>query len=131
MNWLDQIQWNNEGLVPAIVTDATTGRVLMMAWMNRDALIATTTEKQAVYWSRSRRSLWRKGETSGHVQLVVEMRLDCDGDAIQLMVEQAGGIACHTGRQSCFFQRFDGDTWQTVDPVLKDPADIYASKHSG
>lgn len=125
MSWLEQVCWNDEGLVSAIATDAHTGRLLMVAWMNRDALAATASEGRAVYWSRSRQRLWRKGEESGHSQRVVEIRLDCDGDAIQLTVEQAGGIACHTGRQSCFYQRLEGTEWRQVEPVLKDPAEIY------
>ncbi len=125
MTWLDDVQWNGDGLVPAIATDIETGQVLMVAWMNREALTATAAERQAVYWSRSRQKLWRKGEESGHIQQVQEIRLDCDRDTIQLKVQQVGGIACHTGRQSCFYQRLEGDRWQTVEPVLKRPSDIY------
>ena len=125
MEFLDEVSWNTEGLVPAIAQDAESGVVLMLAWMNRDALELTVKEKRVVYWSRSRQQLWRKGETSGHVQELIELRLDCDTDAVLMRVNQLGGIACHTGRQSCFYRAFDNDNWQTVDPVLKDPKDIY------
>jgi phosphoribosyl-AMP cyclohydrolase len=123
--WLDAVQWNADGLVPAIAQAAATGKVLTLAWMNRDALAATAAEGRAVYWSRSRKKLWRKGEESGHVQRVQEIRLDCDNDAILLLVEQVGGIACHTGRERCFYQRLDANGWTTVDPVLKSETDIY------
>lgn len=126
--WLDQVQWNSEGLVPAIAQDATSDRVLTLAWMNREALAETAKRGEAVYWSRSRRKLWRKGEESGHVQRVVELRMDCDSDAILLRVEQEGGIACHTGRERCFFLRLEQDRWVTTDPVLRDPALIYGRK---
>lgn len=116
--WLDEIKWSAEGLVPAIAQEAGSGRVLMMAWMNREALAETAASGRAVYWSRSRNKLWRKGEESGHVQRVKEMRLDCDADVILLTVEQAGGIACHTGRRSCFFRRFENGEWRTTDPVV-------------
>lgn len=122
---LDQINWNEAGLVPAIAVDAQTGLNLMVAWMNRDALRETLESNKAVYWSRSRQKLWRKGEQSGHQQLVQEVRIDCDADVIQLRVEQSGGIACHTGRQSCFYRVYNDGQWQTVEPVLKDPAQIY------
>ncbi|MDA8650968.1 phosphoribosyl-AMP cyclohydrolase [Porticoccaceae bacterium] len=125
MEFLDEVSWNADGLVPAIAQDAESGVVLMLAWMNRDALELTVKEKRVVYWSRSRQQLWRKGETSGHVQELIELRLDCDTDAVLMRVNQLGGIACHTGRQSCFYRAFDNDNWQTVDPVLKDPKDIY------
>jgi phosphoribosyl-AMP cyclohydrolase len=125
MEFLDEVSWNTDGLVPAIAQDAESGVVLMLAWMNRDALELTVKEKRVVYWSRSRQQLWRKGETSGHVQELIELRLDCDTDAVLMRVNQLGGIACHTGRQSCFYRAFDNDNWQTVDPVLKDPKDIY------
>lgn len=125
MNWLDEVAWNAEGLVAAVAQEATSGRVLMVAWMNREALQATVSEGRAVYWSRSRQKLWRKGEESGHRQEVREIRLDCDGDAIQLLVEQIGGIACHTGRESCFYRRLDGATWETVDAIARDPSEIY------
>ncbi|MDB2343425.1 phosphoribosyl-AMP cyclohydrolase [Porticoccaceae bacterium] len=125
MEFLDEVSWNADGLVPAIAQDAESGVVLMLAWMNREALELTVKEKRVVYWSRSRQQLWRKGETSGHVQELIELRLDCDTDAVLMRVNQLGGIACHTGRQSCFYRAFDNDNWQTVDPVLKDPKDIY------
>ncbi len=124
-HWLDEVLWNDDGLVPVIAQEASSGRALMVAWMNRDALAETVATGRAVYWSRSRSRLWRKGEESGNVQRVVELRLDCDGDAVLLRVEQTGGIACHTGRHSCFFRRLSGDRWETVDPVLKDPESIY------
>jgi len=125
---LDSVCWNADGLVPAIAQDADSGRVLMLAWMNRAALAETLASGRAVYWSRSRSALWRKGETSGHSQQVREVRLDCDGDAVLLRVTQSGGIACHTGRWSCFFRRWDPvNGWETVDPVLKDPEDIYGA----
>lgn len=127
-NWLDELHWNSDGLIPAIAQDAKSGRVLMMAWMNREAMALTAEKGEAVYWSRSRGQLWHKGETSGHVQKIVEIRLDCDDDVIILQVEQLGGIACHTGRESCFYRVLDGDKWQEVDPVLKDPQAIYHSK---
>ena len=122
---LDRVRWNAQGLVPAIAQDADTGEVLMMAWMNRDALTATIAEGRAVYWSRSRQSLWRKGESSGHTQRVEEVRLDCDGDTVLLKVKQEGGIACHTGRRHCFMYRLENGEWRTCEPVLKDPAEIY------
>ena len=124
-DWLDTVKWNADGLVPAIAQDANSGRVLMLAWMNREALRATLDSGNAVYWSRSRRKLWRKGEESGHVQKVREIRLDCDEDAVLLHVEQLGGIACHTGRQHCFFRRCENGGWVEVDPVIKDPSEIY------
>jgi phosphoribosyl-AMP cyclohydrolase len=123
--WLDQIQWNSDGLVPAIAQDAESGRILMMAWMNREALKLSSELGHAVYWSRSRNKLWHKGETSGHVQKLHEIRLDCDEDVIVLQVEQLGGIACHTGRESCFYRVLRDGNWQVVEPVLKDPKDIY------
>ena len=124
-SWLDQVRWDASGLVPAIAQDAAGGRVLMVAWMNREALAETAATGRAVYWSRSRGRLWRKGEESGHAQQVREIRLDCDGDVVLLAVEQAGDIACHTGRQSCFFSRLEAGRWVAVDPVLKDPELIY------
>lgn len=124
-SWLDTVNWNSDGLVPAIAQDAKTGRILMMAWMNREALQLSAERGEAVYWSRSRNRLWHKGESSGHIQKLHEIRLDCDEDVIVLMVEQLGGIACHTGRESCFYRRLKDGEWQTVEPVLKDPADIY------
>jgi phosphoribosyl-AMP cyclohydrolase len=125
MSWLDEIAFDGRGLVTVIAQDATTHRVLMVAWANRDALAETAATGQAVYYSRSRGRLWRKGEESGHRQRVSEVRLDCDGDVVLYLVEQAGGIACHTGRESCFFRRLDGDAWRIVDPALKDPELIY------
>lgn len=126
-NFLDEIKWNSDGLVPAIAQDHQTDRVLMVAWMNRDALMETARRNEAVYWSRSRNRLWHKGEESGHVQTVHEIRLDCDADVIVLKVEQRGGIACHTGRESCFYRVLQDGEWQTVDPVLKNPEQIYKS----
>ena len=124
-NWLDQIRFNAEGLIPAIAQDAASGKVLMMAWMTREALRLTAEKREAVYWSRSRGKLWHKGEQSGHVQQVQEIRFDCDEDVILLKVEQKGGIACHTGRESCFYRRLHGDQWIEVDQIIKDPKDIY------
>ncbi|MBC7416512.1 MAG: phosphoribosyl-AMP cyclohydrolase [Herminiimonas sp.] len=127
--WLNKIKWDEHGLVPVIAQEAATGDVLMFAWMNRDALAQTVATGEAVYWSRSRKKLWHKGEESGHVQKVLDIRIDCDEDVVLLKIEQAGGIACHTGRHSCFFQKFDGAVdggdWIVVDPVLKDPESIY------
>lgn len=128
MNWLDEVRWDGNGLVPAIAQDVHTGRVLMVAWMNREALALTVQEGRAVYWSRSRGRLWRKGEDSGHVQRLHELRLDCDGDVVVLQVEQIGGIACHTGRASCFYRRYADGRWEPVDAVLKDPDAIYAAR---
>ena len=125
MEWLEQLRWDEQGLVAAIAQDARSGRVLTVAWMNREALRATVEKGEAVYWSRSRKRLWHKGEESGHAQKVLEVRLDCDADALLLKVEQVGGIACHTGRESCFFRKLENGKWVTVDPVLKDPALIY------
>jgi phosphoribosyl-AMP cyclohydrolase len=124
-NYLDKIAWNEQGLVPAIAQDVNTGKVLMLAWMNREALQLTVQEKRAVYWSRSRAKLWFKGEESGNVQQITDIRLDCDNDVILLMVEQIGGIACHTGRNNCFFQQLEADEWIKVEPVLKDPSILY------
>jgi phosphoribosyl-AMP cyclohydrolase len=123
--WLDQVRWTTDGLVPAIAQDASSGRLMMMAWMNRQALAATAAEGRAIYWSRSRQRLWQKGEQSGHEQKVKEIRLDCDHDAVLLLIEQVGGIACHTGRESCFFQRLDDKGWISVDPVIRRPEEIY------
>lgn len=125
MAWLDEVRWNSEGLVSAIAQEEATGDVLTQAWMNREALERTAATGEAHYWSRSRGKLWRKGEQSGHAQRVREIRLDCDGDAILLVVEQTGGIACHTGRHRCFYQRLEGGAWRAVEPVLRDPASIY------
>ena len=124
-NWLDVVNWNSEGLVPAIAQERGTGKVLTLAWMNRTALSLSVTEGRAVYWSRSRQELWRKGEESGHVQLIEEVRMDCDNDAILLIVTQQSGVACHTGRHSCFYQKLAGGSWQIVEPVIKDPGTIY------
>ena len=124
-DWLNEVPWDKDGLVPVITQDFSTGRVLTLAWMNREALTLTADKGEAVYWSRSRKKLWRKGEESGHAQKVRELRLDCDSDAILLRVDQAGGIACHTGRESCFFRKLEDGRWVTTDPVLKDPAAIY------
>lgn len=124
-DWLDHVRWDDQGLVPVISQDAASGKVLMFAWMNREALAQTAATGQAVYWSRSRGKLWCKGEESGHTQLVKDIRLDCDADAILLRVEQLGGIACHTGRERCFFQQLQDGRWQAVEPVLKNPKLIY------
>jgi phosphoribosyl-AMP cyclohydrolase len=126
-DWLDAIRWTADGLVPAIAQDAETGDILMMAWMNRESLRLTAEEGQAVYWSRSRGKLWRKGETSGHQQIIRDIRLDCDEDVILLKVEQKGGIACHTGRRSCFYRTLKDGQWVSVDPVIKEPGTIYGS----
>jgi len=129
ISWLDEVKWDKDGLVPAIAQDVNTGRIMMVAWMNREALELTAQEGRAVYWTRSRQKLWRKGEESGHVQKLHELRLDCDGDVVLLTIEQLGGIACHTGRESCFFRRLTPEGhWEVVDEVLKDPAAIYADK---
>jgi phosphoribosyl-AMP cyclohydrolase len=125
VSFLDEVPWNESGLIAVVTQDHESGRVLTVAWMNRTALQQTVETKEAVYWSRSRKTLWRKGEESGHIQRVLEVRLDCDADAVLLKVEQAGGIACHTGRESCFFRKLEDGRWVTVDPVLKDPALIY------
>lgn len=123
--WLNKVNWSEDGLVPAIAQDAESGDILMVAWMNREALKQTVERGEAVYWSRSRKKLWHKGEESGHTQKVKEIRLDCDEDVVLMKIEQSGGIACHTGRRSCFFQRLENGQWVTVDPVLKDPHEIY------
>jgi phosphoribosyl-AMP cyclohydrolase len=123
--WLEQIAWNEQGLIPVIAQDANTGVVLMFAWMNQEALQLSVKEQRAVYWSRSRNRLWFKGEESGHIQHLKDIRLDCDNDVILLKVEQLGGVACHTGRESCFYQQLQQENWVTVDPVLKDPATLY------
>lgn len=125
MSWLDQVAWTEDGLVPVIAQEKDTGKILMFAWMNREALQLTRDTGHAVYFSRSRNKLWHKGEESGHTQIVHDIRLDCDDDVILLTVEQLGGIACHTGRHNCFFQQLQGDDWVTVEPVLKDPKAIY------
>jgi phosphoribosyl-AMP cyclohydrolase len=123
--WLDEVLWDEQGLVPAIAQDAVTGEVLMFAWMNREALALTAESGHAVYWSRSRGRLWHKGEESGHTQKVLDLRVDCDKDVVLLKIEQIGGIACHTGRRSCFFNRLETSGWRDVEPVLKDPKEIY------
>jgi phosphoribosyl-AMP cyclohydrolase len=123
--WIDEVSFGSEGLIPAIAQDFESGRVLMVAWMNRDSLIETVRSERAVYWSRSRNKLWRKGEESGHEQQVLEVQLDCDADVLILRVQQGGGIACHTGRNSCFFRKLTTDGWQETEPVLKDPEEIY------
>jgi len=124
-DFLDEITWDEDGLLPAVAQDAESGRILMVAWMNRESLALTEKEQRAVYWSRSRKKLWRKGEESGHIQQIKEIRLDCDSDVIVLKINQIGGIACHTGRESCFYRVLRDGEWHTVDPVLKDPEDIY------
>ena len=126
MSWLDDVRFDSDGLIPAIAQDHQTGRILMVAWMNREALALTVAEQRAIYWSRSRAKLWRKGEESGHVQKLIELRLDCDADVITMQVEQIGSMACHTGRESCFYRRLHDGQWQTVDPVLKSPDEIYS-----
>jgi len=123
--WLNKVNWAADGLVPAIAQDATSGRVLMVAWMDREALRRTVQSGEAVYWSRSRKKLWHKGEESGHTQRVKEIRLDCDSDVVLLQVEQQGGIACHTGRESCFFSKLENGSWVETDAVLKNPDEIY------
>ncbi len=128
MNWLDEIRFDANGLIPAIAQDAYSGKILMMAWMNRDSLQLTAAKKEAVYWSRSRAKLWHKGEQSGHIQKVLEIRFDCDEDVILLKVEQQGGIACHTGRESCFYRQLQKDKWIDVEQVIKDPNEIYSDK---
>jgi phosphoribosyl-AMP cyclohydrolase len=127
-SWLDEIKWNDQGLVPAIAQEAGSGKVLMVAWMNREALEETAKSGRAVSWSRSRSKLWRKGEESGHVQTVMEIRLDCDNDVVLLQVEQAGGIACHTGRHNCFFRVFRDNQWVETDPIIKPEEEIYGKK---
>jgi phosphoribosyl-AMP cyclohydrolase len=127
-DWLDEVPWNEHGLVAVVAQEASTGRVLTVAWMNREALKQTAEGKEAVYFSRSRDSLWRKGEESGHIQKVREIRIDCDADAVLLQVEQVGGIACHTGHERCFFRKLENGRWVETDPVLKDPALIYGKK---
>ena len=123
------INWNEQDLIPAIAQDWQTGEVLMLAWMNREALALTLSEQRAVYWSRSRQALWRKGEESGHIQQLKELRIDCDADTVLVKVEQVGGIACHTGRRSCFYRRREPDGWQVTDEVLRSPEAIYGNHH--
>ena len=129
MKWLDEINWDANGLVPVIAQEYDTGKVLMFAWMNREALQLTSESKQAVYWSRSRNKLWRKGEESGHIQKVHDIRLDCDEDVILINVEQIGGIACHTGRHNCFFKKLDNNQWLIDQAVIKNPDEIYKEAH--
>lgn len=124
-DWTGELRWNDDGLLPVVAQDAASGRLLMMAWMNREAVRLTAESGQAVFWSRSRKRLWHKGEESGHVQKVLEMRLDCDGDVLLLKVEQVGGIACHTGRESCFYRKLEDGAWVEKDLVIKDPSEIY------
>ncbi|CAM5213449.1 phosphoribosyl-AMP cyclohydrolase [Oligella ureolytica] len=133
MQWMTQVNFNDQGLIPVIAQDWQTDRVLMVAWMNHEALVETVNTKRGVYWSRSRKKLWRKGESSGHAQLVHDIYLDCDADVILLKVEQIGGVACHTGRESCFYKILTTDEsgeldWLTADPVLVDPATMYQSE---
>ena len=133
--WIDAIAWNADGLVPAVAQDAASGEVLMLAWMSRESLARTAETREATYWSRSRQALWRKGETSGHVQRVIEIRLDCDADAVLLRVQSVAGIACHTGRRRCFFNRLEGEDggarWVETDPVLADPGTFLAGSPAG
>ena len=126
--WMDELKWDDNGVIPVVTQDAGSGRVLTVAWMNREALMQTARSGEAVYWSRSRGRLWHKGEESGHLQKVMEIRTDCDADVVLLKVEQVGGIACHTGRESCFFNKLEDGRWVATDPVLKDPALIYAKR---
>jgi phosphoribosyl-AMP cyclohydrolase len=125
MIYIDDVSWDKDGLVPAIAQDAESGVVLMVAWMNREALQLTIDENRAIYWSRSRQKIWRKGEESGHIQELIELRLDCDSDVILMKVNQIGSIACHTGRQSCFYRIFKDGKWEDFDEVIKDPKDIF------
>jgi phosphoribosyl-AMP cyclohydrolase len=125
MSFVDDILWNSDGLAPAIAQDAKTGKILMVAWMNREALQLTVIENRAIYWSRSRQKIWRKGEESGNVQQLKELRIDCDKDVIMMQVEQVGGIACHTGRVSCFYRVLKDGQWTSIDPVIKNPKELY------
>ncbi|MDG2090027.1 MAG: phosphoribosyl-AMP cyclohydrolase [Gammaproteobacteria bacterium] len=125
VSWLDQLKWNEEGLLPVIAQDVVSGRILMQAWINREALLAAQNENRAVYWSRSRSELWRKGEESGHVQKLNGIYLDCDADSLIYEVEQIGGIACHTGRISCFYRKLENNAWQEIDSIIKEPKEIY------
>ncbi|MFT5720909.1 MAG: phosphoribosyl-AMP cyclohydrolase [Motiliproteus sp.] len=129
--WLEDIKWTSDGLVPAIAQDYQSGKVLMLAWMNPEALELTVREQRAIYWSRSRNRLWRKGEESGHVQELQDIRLDCDSDVILLQVKQLGGIACHTGRQHCFYKALKDGQWQAAEPVIKSPESIYTEQIAG
>ncbi len=128
MNFLDEVQYNKDGLVPAIAQDAETGKILMFAWMNRESLQQTVEKNEVVYYSRSRQQLWHKGESSGHTQRLKEIRIDCDNDVILLMIEQVGGIACHTGRESCLYRRYEDGEWKVVEDVIKSPEEIYGKK---
>jgi len=123
--WLSKINWSEDGLIPVIAQEADSGKILMVAWMNRDALKLTVEKREAVYWSRSRKKLWHKGEESGHIQKIKDIYLDCDEDVLLLIVEQIGGIACHTGRHNCFFQKLEDNEWVIAAPVIKDPLEIY------
>jgi phosphoribosyl-AMP cyclohydrolase len=125
--WLDEVRWDDKGLAPAIAQDSQSGKILMVAWMNKEALRLTAETGHAVYWSRSRQKLWHKGEESGHQQNIIDIRLDCDEDVILLSVEQKGGIACHTGRERCFYRKLVDQQWQETDPILKDPKNIYSA----
>ncbi len=127
-NWLDQIKWTDDGLLPTAVQDASSGKLLMLAWMNRESLQQTVATGNAVFWSRSRQKLWRKGEVSGHVQKIKSICLDCDGDTLVLKVDQIGGIACHTGRNSCFYRELKNEEWHEIEPVLQSPESIYGDK---
>jgi phosphoribosyl-AMP cyclohydrolase len=135
LDWIEAVAWNSDGLVPAVAQDAASGEVLMLAWMNRESLAATAATREATYWSRSRSRLWKKGESSGHVQRVVEIRMDCDSDALLLRVESVAGIACHTGRRRCFFSRLEGEgagaRWATTDPVLAEPGSFRGDPGQG
>lgn len=123
--WIDNLKWDDKGLIPVIAQDYKTSKVLMVAWMNKEALVLSIAEQRAIYWSRSRAKLWRKGEESGHIQQLHELRLDCDQDVLLLSVEQVGGIACHTGRESCFYSVYTAGQWLVDAPIIKDPATIY------
>ncbi len=126
-SYLDKVNWNEDGLVPVVAQDVESGRLLMQAWVNRESLQASVEEGRAVYWSRSRSKLWRKGEESGNMQKLVDVYMDCDNDTLCFKVQQIGGIACHTGRESCFFQKLENGEWEASEPVLKDPTEIYGN----
>ena len=123
--WLSKINWSEDGLIPVIAQEAESGKVLMVAWMNREALKLTVEKREAIYWSRSRKKIWHKGEESGHIQKIKDIYLDCDADVLLLIVEQVGGIACHTGRHNCFFQKLQDDQWIIAAPIIKEPKEIY------
>ena len=129
-SFLDQVSWNSDGLVPVVAQETETGRILMLAWLNREALATAVREGRAVYWSRSRQALWRKGEESGNVQELVDVYLDCDNDTVCFEVKQHGGVACHTGRESCFFKRLEADAWKVVEPVITEPSALYGNSRS-